>query len=213
MSCRAWAPPTPSLTRVPTYVAVFALVLAYLALVTAYLALRTLARLRRATSVLARGGDGHETIIEATERHIELSQALAAEVTELRRQVEARPPAQPAAPQDAAAVRAELAEVKKQLAETRAVSDRGLRNVALVRFDAFDDMAGRLSFALALLDDAGDGVAVTALTGRSDTRVYGKGITAGRGEHELSPEEQQAVDAAMGRSHDGLARLLRRRAS
>lgn len=199
----------------PTYVAVFALVLAYLALVTAYLALRTLARLRRATSVLARGGDGHETILEATERHIDLTQELAAEVEQLRQELAARPavPAERAGEdgQLRAEVRSEVAQLRSELESAVA---RGLRNVALVRFDAFDDMAGRLSFALALLDDGGDGVTLTALTGRSDTRVYGKGVTAGRGEHELSPEEQQAVDAALGRAHDGLAaRLARRRAS
>jgi hypothetical protein len=202
----------------PTYVAVFALVLAYLALVTAYLALRTLARLRRATSVLARGGDGHETILEATERHIGLSEQLAADlagvqdrVAALQAEIAERPAAGPApAAADDAPILAELQRVK-------ADAQRGLRNIALVRYDAFDDMAGRMSFSLALLDDAGDGVALSAITGRSDTRVYAKGVTGGEGEHELSPEERQAVDAALestGRpGRDGLAaRLARRRA-
>ena len=56
-----------------------------------------------------------------------------------------------------------------------------------------------MSFSLALLDDEGDGVAMTAITGRSDTRVYAKGVRGGTGEQELSPEEQQAVKAALKR--------------
>src|ERR1700744_646980 len=48
-------PTRPSLDRMSTYIAVFAMVMAYIALVAAYGALRTLARVRRATTVLGRG--------------------------------------------------------------------------------------------------------------------------------------------------------------
>lgn len=74
---------------------------------------------------------------------------------------------------------------------------RTVQRVALVRFDGFDDQSGRLSFSLALLDGRGDGVTLTALTGRSDTRLYAKPITAGTGVVDLSPEERQAVSAAL----------------
>ena len=70
-----------------TYVAVFALVLAYLALVGAYFALRTLAKLRRATSILARGSrgpEGHASLVEATQRNAERSEILAEQLEELR---------------------------------------------------------------------------------------------------------------------------------
>ena len=66
-----------------------------------------------------------------------------------------------------------------------------------MRYDAFSEMSGRMSFSLALLDDHGDGVALTAITGRNDTRVYAKPIADGRGEQELSPEERQAVSVAL----------------
>lgn len=165
-----------------TYVAVFALVLGYLGLVAGYLALRTLARLRRATAVLSRGAKGRETLLEATGRHIELTTAVAEQLGALRSYVDA--------------TRAELnSAVRARQTDTV----RSLRNVALVRYDAFDDISGRTSFSLAILDDAGDGVALTAITGRSDTRVYAKGVSNGVGEHGLSPEEQQAVDAALAR--------------
>jgi hypothetical protein len=70
-------------------------------------------------------------------------------------------------------------------------------------------MSGRMSFSLALLDDTGDGIALSAIAGTGDTRVYAKGVTDGKGEHDLSPEEQQAVAAAL-RKRTGL--LLRKSA-
>jgi hypothetical protein len=54
-----------------------------------------------------------------------------------------------------------------------------------------------MSFSLALLDEHGDGVTLSAIAGTADTRVYAKAIADGKGEHELSPEEQQAVAAAL----------------
>lgn len=72
-----------------------------------------------------------------------------------------------------------------------------LRHVAVVRYDAFGDMGGRLSFSAALLDDAADGLVITSINGRTETRTYAKGIAAGRGEQTLSPEEQEAIGAAM----------------
>ncbi|MCW2527683.1 MAG: hypothetical protein JWM76_2543 [Pseudonocardiales bacterium] len=75
--------------------------------------------------------------------------------------------------------------------------DGSLRRVALVRFDAFDDLSGRLSFCLALLDGRGDGITLTSLAGRTETRLYAKPINAGKSVGELSPEERQALDAAL----------------
>lgn len=72
-----------------------------------------------------------------------------------------------------------------------------LRRVALVRYDAFDDLGGRLSFSLAVLDSRGDGVTLTSVAGREETRMYAKPISAGVGASELSPEERRAVDAAL----------------
>src|SRR5688500_10205052 len=74
-----------------------------------------------------------------------------------------------------------------------------IRHVAVVRYDAFPDMGGRLSFSAALLDDAGDGLVLTSINGRSETRTYAKGIKGGRSEHALSPEEEQAISHARGR--------------
>lgn len=72
-----------------------------------------------------------------------------------------------------------------------------LRRVAVVRYDAFEDVAGRLSFSAAILDDRGEGMVITAIHGRSETRSYCKQVPVDSGQRELSPEERQAVAAAM----------------
>ncbi len=63
-----------------------------------------------------------------------------------------------------------------------------------------------MSFSLALLDEHGDGVTISAIAGTSDTRVYAKGVANGKGEHELSPEEAQAVAAALDKRRGLLGR-------
>lgn len=68
--------------------------------------------------------------------------------------------------------------------------------VGVVRYDAFDDMGGMLSFSAALLDERGDGVVVSAINGRTESRAYAKPVSQGRSEVHLSPEELAAVEAA-----------------
>ena len=57
-------------------------------------------------------------------------------------------------------------------------------------------MSGQLSFSVALLNAAGDGVVLSSINGRSETRTYAKVVLAGAGAQELSPEEEQAVRSA-----------------
>jgi Protein of unknown function (DUF4446) len=73
-----------------------------------------------------------------------------------------------------------------------------VRNVALLRYDAFEDVGGRLSFSCALLDDHGTGVVLTSINGRQETRVYAKPVTLGTSSHNLSMEEEEAIRRAMG---------------
>jgi hypothetical protein len=72
-----------------------------------------------------------------------------------------------------------------------------VRHVGLVRYDAFEDVGGRLSFSCALLDDHGTGVVVTSINGRQDTRVYAKPIVDGRSQYNLSIEEDEAIRRAL----------------
>jgi hypothetical protein len=80
-----------------------------------------------------------------------------------------------------------------------------VRRVGLVRYDAFEDVGGRLSFSCALLDDHGNGVVVTSINGRQDTRVYAKPIIEGRSSYNLSVEEEEAIKQALGRPREAVA--------
>ena len=77
--------------------------------------------------------------------------------------------------------------------------DESLANAAIVRYDAYEDTGGHQSASLALLDGARTGVVITAIQGRDYARIYMKEIERGQPAVALSPEEQQAVERAMGR--------------
>ena len=83
------------------------------------------------------------------------------------------------------------------LEQTRSELSDALRHVSVVRYDAFGDLGGRLSFSAALLDDSGDGLVLTSIHGRTETRSYIKGVKSGTGDAALSPEELQAVSYAL----------------
>lgn len=95
-----------------------------------------------------------------------------------------------------AAVRSEVDALRGDVQRARADLSSALRHVAVVRYDAFGDLSGTLSFSAALLDDAGDGLLLSSINGRTETRTYAKGVTGGGSKHALSPEEQEALDRA-----------------
>jgi hypothetical protein len=78
----------------------------------------------------------------------------------------------------------------------RTEAAQAMRHLAVVRYDAFGDMGGHLSWSLALLDDGGDGVVLTSIHGRSEARTYAKNVTGWSCEQPLSPEEEEAVKYA-----------------
>ena len=82
------------------------------------------------------------------------------------------------------------------------VDPRALRDVAIVRYDALREMSGQLSFSLALLNAVGDGVVLSSINGRAETRTYAKPVVGGEGELELSPEEAQGTSSASARARE-----------
>jgi hypothetical protein len=145
-----------------------ALVVGVVAVVLAALALLKLRTMRRDVTLLAADGDA-PSFVEAVARKTEEVRALRIEVDDLA---------------------ALLARTRTELADA-------LRHVSVVRYDAFGDMGGRLSFSAAMLDDGGDGLVLTAIHGRSETRSYIKGVKGGSSEASLSPEELQAISYAL----------------
>ena len=93
-------------------------------------------------------------------------------------------------------VPADLAAVAQAVGDLRVDAARALRHLAVVRYDAFGDMGGHLSWSLAILDAEGDGVLLTAIHGRSDTRTYAKNVTGWQSSTQLSPEESEALTLA-----------------
>lgn len=92
-------------------------------------------------------------------------------------------------PTDLQGLRGEVHALRSEVADA-------LRHLAVVRYDAFGDMGGHLSWSLALLDDAGNGVVLTSIHGRSDARTYAKNVSDWVCDHQLSPEEEEAIKFA-----------------
>lgn len=82
------------------------------------------------------------------------------------------------------------------MAVLRGGIEQSLQHVAVVRYDAFGDMGGRMSFSAAIIDDQGDGMVLSSIHARSESRTYAKGIVGGKSDVTLSPEERHALDAA-----------------
>ena len=150
---------------------ILALVVAAVALILAIALAARVNRLNRGYSLL-QGRDDSETFVDVVARNVEA-------MDELR--------------DDVGGMRSEIKRLRYELGDA-------VRHVSVVRYDAFNDLAGRLSFSAALLDDAANGLVLTSIHARSETRLYIKGIRAGDSDNPLSPEEKQAVDVAMGQA-------------
>jgi len=81
--------------------------------------------------------------------------------------------------------------------ELEAITQRAIQKVGVVRYNPFSDAGGDQSFAIALLDAEGNGLVVSSLHSRTETRVFAKPVRAGRSTYSLSDEEQQAVKKAL----------------
>jgi hypothetical protein len=68
---------------------------------------------------------------------------------------------------------------------------------SLVRYDAYGEMSGRQSTSIALLDATRSGVVLSSIHHRDSARLYAKQVHQGRGELELSPEENEAIRIAL----------------
>lgn len=97
-----------------------------------------------------------------------------------------------------AAMNAELQDAIERIKALERISDSAKRFIGVVRFDAFEDVSGHQSFALAIYDDRGNGVIVSSLVGRDECRVYCKPLHAGKSDRELSEEERRAIEEATG---------------
>ncbi|MHB1132220.1 MAG: DUF4446 family protein [Chloroflexota bacterium] len=125
---------------------------------------RRLASLARRYTSLTQGSDD-VSLIAAVDRHLAEVHQLAAKVDDL------------------------AGNCQQVQAEVRLT----LRRVGLIRYNPFGDTGGDQSFALALLDDQGDGVVISSLFGRSESRLFAKPVRAGKSKYTLTDEEDKAI--------------------
>ncbi|MCW3014396.1 MAG: hypothetical protein JWO02_1488 [Solirubrobacterales bacterium] len=75
--------------------------------------------------------------------------------------------------------------------------DGAIAHTSLVRYDAYNEMSGRQSTTLALLDDRRNGIVISTIHHRDTARMYVKRVVDGAGELQLSPEEDEAIRLAL----------------
>ena len=88
----------------------------------------------------------------------------------------------------------DLAQLSRQI---ESALGRSLQRVGMVRFNPFPDTGGDQSFAIALLDGHGDGIVISSLYGRTESRVYAKPVEGGESAYALSAEEREAIRRAL----------------
>lgn len=121
--------------------------------------------------------------------------ALLLSIASLRRSRSAQPRRAPG-PGKVGDLPTDLEGLRAEVHALRTEASQALRHLAVVRYDAFGDMGGHLSWSMALVDDGGDGVLLTAIHGRSEARTYAKNLRGWSSEQQLSPEETEAVALA-----------------
>jgi hypothetical protein len=89
------------------------------------------------------------------------------------------------------------ARLETRMGEAENRLDGAIAYRALVRYDAYGELSGHQSASLALLDAGGNGVVLSCITHRETARLYCKQVVGGRGEHLLSPEEDEAIRLAL----------------
>jgi Protein of unknown function (DUF4446) len=94
-----------------------------------------------------------------------------------------------------------VGEIAQRLDERLAAVELGLQGTiahrSLVRYDAYNELSGRQSMSIALLDGTQSGIVLSCIHHRDQARLYAKQVRSGRSELELSPEEAEAVRAAL----------------
>src|SRR4051794_12129994 len=75
--------------------------------------------------------------------------------------------------------------------------DGAIAHWGLIRYDAYNEMSGRQSTSIALLDSSRSGVVLSSIHHRDQARLYAKQVSEGKGELRLSPEEEEALRLAL----------------
>jgi hypothetical protein len=159
------------LTSTPGYVALAACALALIALVVAILATVSLRRIRAAQQAVL-GEHGQQDLV--------------AHASQLQREFEAL----------SAFVQATATDLDGRLGHAEQRLDGAVTHRGLVRYDAYNEMSGRQSTTIALLDAQRSGIILSSISHRDQARLYAKQVIAGVSDLQLSPEEEEALHRA-----------------
>ena len=162
------------LTSTVGVIAIAAGAVALLALICALVLIRRIRKLRAAQRAVL-GESGQRDLVAH-------AQSLQTGFEELQRQVQGT-----------------FSRLEERLGTNERRLGRTISRTAVVRYDAYGEMTGRQSSSMALLDETGTGVVLSSILHREQARMYVKGVHEGQSEYELSPEENEAIDTALGR--------------
>jgi len=90
-----------------------------------------------------------------------------------------------------------VARLDQRVAVAEKRLDGAVAHCGLIRYDAYNEMSGRQSTSIALLDSSRSGIVLSSIHHRDQARLYAKQVSAGKGELRLSPEEEEALRLAM----------------
>ena len=91
-----------------------------------------------------------------------------------------------------------LSRIKEAVDEYKKNGEFHLQRWSLLRYKAFSNTGGDQSFSLALLDSKGNGVVLSSIYGREESRVYAKSIQEGKSTYPMSAEEEETLRQALG---------------
>ncbi len=89
-----------------------------------------------------------------------------------------------------------LKRVTDRVSELEGQAQIDVSRIGFVRYNAYDDTGSEQSYALALLNRAGNGVVLTSLYSRSDTRTFAKAVAGFKPAANASEEELRAIERA-----------------
>ena len=91
----------------------------------------------------------------------------------------------------------EQKQLNKELERLDEILKKAITRIAVVRFDAFNNMSSDLSYCVAMLDSNNNGIVISGIFGREDSRTYVKPIVDGVSTYKLTQEEEKALQDAM----------------
>jgi hypothetical protein len=91
----------------------------------------------------------------------------------------------------------QLKEAFLRIENLEKISEKTIQKVGLVRFDPFNEMGGKQSFAVAVLDDKNNGFIISSLFVKEGNRVFAKSVKEGKSDYTLSNEEVEAINRAI----------------